>query len=921
MVLAAAMVRAGANADEIVLENAEVRAVVSLKNAARLVRFTDLKDGRELVDGKVGACRELFPANQHPGIFDTVRYGVVRADKAEAVLSGGFQDARLGYDFSMEKTFRLDGRTVQVSFALTNNGKEVPFSLRIQCATPRTDQIFTMPVKDGVRVIYPERRSKVDLTTWIVHSWGAVVSRKERNGLLFRFGKVQKFSHHVGENFLALECTLFPGTIGTGETKTFDYSLIDLPHTLPVVMADKDNVLGLMPPVLKNGFDYELSAVSLTGGACTVTADGFAEASAYSTKGEYAGCGTLKLPWTNIIIDRMKLKLNGSAVDLKKTNCNEDITLPPVPDLSGVEIQRFFPYGDYGNAGLYTPNGVKEPSSTNSFRRVYEMMRKSYFNTVTTGGMIWPPPRQREFEKTGRSTVAEAAVACGLKIIPRMETLHGRKQEKYTCEDDVRKDLERRGFKLETLKGMFTHYRDAILLHDLADEPYAQWVGDYVLVQEFFRKNIDPVRPTSPIFNLSTRIYLPYVPVFYGDEYGCHHASSNPYKGKRIRETVEAAGEKPVWVMLQGFGMMKNDRFDWRLPTEAEIRHMIYATVAGGAKGITYHYNPHAVRWRQAFYSDAALDQNGFETPTWRAMAEAGRRLTAIGSLLVAARLKDERPLESATVGDAKGNYYGPAIRTGALKLDELGGGLLVAVNYDLENEQASRLKLNPGNDGDKALVDLFSDDLKAVGGVIDLPFTLKPGDGRIWYFGSRAGARQAINLTHLGRARNEYDIVNIDLRHAAVNGVDVSGVARLLERTSAALEKNDGRVAWTMVSSARTTLDAAVSRTADYARAKAGLDALHRTLEAVNELFRTRSEDFFTLGGKKLKPGTLLQKEGDDRANGVIAAMDRLAFRLIQLKDEVYFNGRAKECLGEIDGLRPEAETLLKNALEVTGK
>ena len=120
-----------ADTDEIVLENAEVRAVVSLKNAARLVRFTDLKDGRELVDGKVGACREIFPANQYPGMLGKVCYRIERADKTEAVLSGEFRDAKRGYDFSLRKTLRLDGKTLHVAFALTNNGKEVPFSLRM----------------------------------------------------------------------------------------------------------------------------------------------------------------------------------------------------------------------------------------------------------------------------------------------------------------------------------------------------------------------------------------------------------------------------------------------------------------------------------------------------------------------------------------------------------------------------------------------------------------------------------------------------------------------------------------------------------------------------------------------------------------------------------------------------------------------
>ena len=113
-----------ADADEIVLENAEVRAVVCPGESARLVSLTDKVSGRELLDSSIGACREVFPAKQYPGMFAKLRYAVVRSDKAGAVLSARLQDASKGYDFTLEKTYGLDGKSVSVSVSVQNNGAE-----------------------------------------------------------------------------------------------------------------------------------------------------------------------------------------------------------------------------------------------------------------------------------------------------------------------------------------------------------------------------------------------------------------------------------------------------------------------------------------------------------------------------------------------------------------------------------------------------------------------------------------------------------------------------------------------------------------------------------------------------------------------------------------------------------------------------
>ena len=82
----------------------------------------------------------------------------------------------------------------------------------------------------------------------------------------------------------------------------------------------------------------------------------------------------------------------------------------------------------------------------------------------------------------------------------------------------------------------------------------------------------------------------------------------------------------------------------------------------------------------------------------------------------------------------------------------------------------------------------------------------------------------------------------------------------------------------------------------------------------------RSSSTSFFTIGPKR-KPKSLLQKDGDDAANAVIATMDKMAVRMVQLKDEVYFNGRAGESQVEIDRMNKEAEEHLWSVRAVASR
>lgn len=909
-------------AAELSLENSAVRAVVSPENGGRLVRFTDLRSNRELIDAKLGACAEILPGEKFPGLLRNTCFRVVRSGAMEVVLAAELNDPKNGFELSLEKSYVLTGASVCIMFSIRNRGKDSPVFLRIQNAVSRKDQIYTFPIPGGIQAIYPDADGKAEPEMVPVRGWGALVSPGDKAGLLARFGleEIRSLYHFPGEKLLTLEWYYRPRTLKNGECWQIRYELTALSGSFPVVMADGENILGLMPPRLKTGFNYELSAVRLDGGECKVTARGLAGKSVYSAEGKYSGSGVLTLPWTNITVERIQLGMNGSAVTLERTVYNEDVKRPPLPDLSGYSIPPFFPYCDYGNARPDTAGFI--PPETDSFRRVYEQMRRSYINTVTTGDLLFPPRRQDEFEKNGTLFSAETAMECGLKMIPKMETLHARKKgDVFTGEADVKKDFERRGYRINVMRKIFEKYRDVILLHDLSDEPLPEWLGDYAQVQEFFRRNVDPVRPASPIFNLVTTQYLPYVPLYYGDQYAAHHGGSDPYLGPKIRTVVERAGDKPVWIMLQAFGNMDGDGFDWRLPDEAEMRHMIYTSVAHGAKGISFHSNPMGPRWlKGASYSDPAADLRGFETPTWRAIAEAGRLLTPVGPLLVTAQFKDSVPLESAYIGDAQSAYSGPAVTLGILELKKERGNLLAAVNWDLKNSREARLRLNPRNLPDKILVDLFSPDFKSCDGIVDLPFTLRPGEGRIWYFGSRAGAKQVINATALERARNEADILKIEEKHARMNRVDTSRTVALFQQASASATQGNGLETLKTVTSAGIALKEDIAATPKYAAVLSGLKAVHKALESVNELFRTHPQKFFT-PDLKLKHGEIRRNVTKSAANSLILDMDRLSTRLVQLSDAVNFKGTAGSNGPEIKEMRKQSERLLEEAVRIAGK
>jgi len=913
-------------AEPVLLKNKDLQVTVSPENGGCVISFKDLKTGMEHADTG-GFCGDILPDRAYPGLLRKQAYQLKKSTETEAELAVSARNDQAETNVEAVKKYRLDGKRLHVSLELRNkkDGAQT-ITYRVQNIFRNRDQYLSLPLADNtVQIIDAASDNKPDAVCKIAGSWTAVIHPQTMSGIIMRFdaSKIARGYNWYNSKHLGQELYFKPMPLKKGESTILTYTLEALRNTQPVVAVIGDLAIGLDTPKLKTGFNYSMSLTPLAGsGVREVSAVGYVGNDPRKAKADKEG--ETQLSWINSIVDRMVFQTADGQATITRTIFNEKLAKPDIPDFSKVKIPDFFPFGDYSGGGTILEKSYVMGPEKNSFRRMLFMHRRAGMNTVTSGRLFWPPANIREFKDTGKIWQIELIREYGFKIIAKIELLHFRpKGSVFRTGEDVLADIKRRGYDFPALQEICRKYADSIILYDTTDEPLPRWLNEVVVANKFWADHVAGSTPISPIFNLSAGLYIPYHAVMYGDAYGAHHTNKGNsdfgYVEDLIHKTIITGGHnKPVWIMLQAFGSIKSysGLGDWRLPDAAEARLMIWASIAGGAKGIMYHANPGNSPWRAGgSYSDPAINTFGFFSPAWEATAAAGKKLVPLGPLLVRADIQDVIPMKSAFIGNAKSNYRGPAVKLGLRKLRDGSGYLVCVYNNNIKKAEKSILKLNAKNDRAKVLVDLFSDDMKLERGAVEKPFELEPGGGRVWFYGSEEGAKNAVNTVLWGRAEMELELLKFDLDALKINNIRAVSFEKTLVALAEAVKNKKGSEAMRLLADAKQELVKALDSAPDYKKVRETAIKARAELQKAYLVFRKYPLEIFDM---KLKvPNRACRRSADPAMDQRIKRMDAASLRLLRLEDKLMFDGKAAAESAESDALLQEAHRLAQEMNE----
>jgi hypothetical protein len=414
---------------------------------------------------------------------------------------------------------------------------------------------------------------------------------------------------------------------------------------------------------------------------------------------------------------------------------------------------------------------------------------------------------------------------------------------------------------------------------------------------------VDPEHPAVTILNFSRTEYLPYMPVYYGDEYPIRRTGRNPWSVFDVVQFASQHTPGPVWLMLPAFGGLPE--YTWHLPTGEEMRLMLWAALAAGCDGITFHGSFSPPNWRvNRYYFYTAIDSYGAKTPCWDSMVEVGEQITAIGPSLLNCAVDASEPFatECEQLEEYRGVYSGPAVRLGVLRQPgEAGGRFVIAVNQDLDEARSATLMADAEAVGaDAVFVDL-TDDTEPVPAGDPLTVTLAPGDGRVLFCGTLEQATAVREAVRAERAAILRPIFRLDADIAGVNDVDTGEAERLAEggqiaEAMAALERADGMAV------VREQMDA--------------LDRVQELLSPVAQVFRDNWDVVVPPADRESVPtNEVWQNTQDPRMQQYVDEVAQGFLDRITLMRRIR-RGEAMAVAAEVDALVEQAERLNEEAI-----
>ncbi len=462
----------------------------------------------------------------------------------------------------------------------------------------------------------------------------------------------------------------------------------------------------------------------------------------------------------------------------------EQLPLPPPEIVRYPALQGIFPYGEYFRGYFDAVGPVRDYVAD----QLDTYVRNSFNTWIISENILL-----HDFSDGESSWRAEMAAERGMRLFPKGNFLRVFEQQEgggrrevypgdYTRQEAIAR-IEERGHTLERRRRFADVHGEHILAYDLADEPGPEHIHNYMVVQSIFRE-IDPHHPAVTILNFSRTEFIPYMPVYYGDEYAIRKSGRDPWSVFGIIQSAAKRTPGPVWVMLQAFGGLPD--YSWHLPTGPEMRLMLWNAIAGGVKGITFHGSFSPPTWRvNKYYFYTAIDSLGAKTPCWDSMVEVGSQITSIGPAMLDCHVDTSGAfsLECEELEDYRGQYTGPAVRLGVLKQpSETGGRFLVAVNQHLDSPHQARLLMREGTCPEGAVLTDLHDAGEPAPASEPHDLTLAPGEGRILFCGSPARVGDVVESVEAKRAENLQRVFGLDAKIARANGIDVADAEALAD-------------------------------------------------------------------------------------------------------------------------------------------
>jgi len=805
-----------------------------------------------------GMAAEIVPSSVYPGLLRDAPYqATVLEPNRRVLLRHEVADPELA-GLVIEKIYAMaDGSaTLDVTLRVTNTADGPrELALRAQQCLPPTGGMYTWPVPEGLRVYrHPEHVLK--RSVWIENLAGGWIGHADPDGdagtvMLFDGARVTRALLYFSYDLQTIEWYYKPATLAPGERWETGYRIAAIAGGAPVVAAEHDRALTLAPLTPAADEEYSLALHSLRSecaGEVRVTgtrADGERTTAEDRLEARALQPAELALPWGGMDIERIEILARSDdgeqAVLLSQATINDeplhDLPEPP-SDAQRYASTGFFPYGEYFR-GHRNEAGTLEEFVEHNLRAY----RRNYINTYILGEGY----ALGQFREAGVSWMADMARSFDIRLLPKgefmrvFETVDGDRREvfpgNYTREQAVAR-IESGGFDLDLRKAFAEAYGDMVVAWDVSDEPGAEQIPNYMMIQSIFRE-IDPRLPVLTILNLSKTEFLPYMPIYYGDEYPIHNTGRKPSQVYEMVRFCATHTKAPVWVMLQAFGGRQD--YSWYLPTGPEMRMMIYSVLAAGGKGITFHGSFSPPCWRfHHHYFYTSCDSWGAATPAWPAMREAGRQVTAIGPVMLETEVDLGEALNVRCEQlETEGGYAGPGVRLGVLRERGGDGRFVVAVNQDVDGPQSAALLADPEIIGEDAvLFDLF--DLAEVGpGRQEHAIELAAGDARIFFCGSREAGEAVVDAVHSAHYRNEAPIYRIDASIAEANELRLPEADALARQAAEAYEADNGTLAHERVIAAQRAVAEAIAGDEAVGGTVAGLAEALELLTPVAHTFR----------------------------------------------------------------------------------
>ncbi len=811
---------------EDVLDSGAVAAIVDALVGGRVSSLKALAASRELTTWRGvypgGLTAIIVPGDEYPGLLRDVPWEVeVTEPNRRLTLRRTIPDGDLqGLVFEKTLSVAEGSATLQCELAVRNEA-DAPrmLNLRTQECLPHAPRTITWPTEGGLRVYrHPEHVLKTSVPIeGFAGGWLAAVDGAGE-GVVLRFDDelAEKGHAYFSQELDTLEVYYRPAEIAPGETWRMSYALTPITGAGGVVHADEQIAVSLQPLQLGAVTDYFAILHALGASASRqVTMRGTLAAGGVEAFEDLFTPTALQpsrvqLPWANAGITRVELEVQGldePIVIAQETLDDSPLRdMPPPPDdvVRFPALEGFFPFGEYFRGQT---NGLGTAEEFAEYQ--LDTYRRSFFNTwiINEGTLIAP---LREEETSWRT---EMAAEREMRVFPKADFLRVFERDEdggiqreiypgdYTRETAIER-MERAGLDLELRRRFAEQYRDTILAYDVADEPGPEHIANYMMIQSILRE-IDPQHPAVTILNFSRTEFLPYMPVYYGDEYPIRNSGRNPWSVFDVVQFASRRTPGPVWIMLQAFGGLPS--YTWQLPTGPEMRLMLWGAIAGGCDGITFHGSFSPPNWRvNKYYFYTAIDSFGAKTPCWDSMVDVGEQITAIGPAMLGSTVdsSDAFAVECEQLEDYRERYTGPAVRLGVLRQPaEDGGRFVVAVNQDLDEARTATLTADLGTVGEAAVFIDLQGAMEPVAARDALELTLEPGDGRSLFCGTAAQAAEISKAVRAGRGSNLRPILRLDVEIARANGVDVGAAEALVEEgrideAVAALDRADGMAA-----------------------------------------------------------------------------------------------------------------------------